>query len=126
MRLPLVVPIGACLAGLLSLPLLMDAQVPFRLGAAQAAALPDPSLDPGRRPGPLQTAVLAGGCFWGMEAIFEEVKGVSNVETGYAGGSEKTARYAEVSRGRSGHAEGVRITYDPAQVSYGELLKVFF
>ncbi len=123
---PLVASLGAALAGLLVLPLLMPVQLPLRLGAASAAALPDPALDPGRRPGPDQTAVLAGGCFWGMEAIFEEVRGVRSVETGYAGGSGETARYAEVSRGSTGHAEGIRITYDPGQVSYGELLKVFF
>ncbi|MBE9171857.1 peptide-methionine (S)-S-oxide reductase MsrA, partial [Cyanobium sp. LEGE 06143] len=123
---PLLASLGAGLAGLLVLPLLMLGQLPLRPGAASAAALPDPALDPGRRPGPDQTAVLAGGCFWGMEAIFEEVRGVHSVETGYAGGSGATARYAEVSQGTTGHAEGIRITYDPGQVSYGELLKVFF
>ncbi|MEO1004188.1 MAG: peptide-methionine (S)-S-oxide reductase MsrA [Cyanobacteria bacterium J06638_7] len=88
--------------------------------------LPDPALDPGRRAGSARTAVFAGGCFWGMEAIFEEIRGVSQVQTGYAGGSRATAEYAQVSRGGTAHAEGIRITYDPAQVSYGELLKVFF
>ena len=73
-----------------------------------------------------QTAVLAGGCFWGIEAVFEHVKGVTRVESGYAGGSADTAEYETVSSGRTGHAESVQITYDPSQVTYGQLLKVFF
>src|SRR6476469_10953717 len=70
-----------------------------------------------------ETAVLAGGCFWGMEAVFEHVKGVSDVVSGYAGGSAATAHYEDAD---SGHAEAVRITYDPKQVSYPQLLQVFF
>lgn len=73
-----------------------------------------------------QTAVLAGGCFWGVEAVFEHVKGVKRVESGYAGGSADTADYRAVSSGRTGHAESVQITYDPSQITYGQLLKVFF
>jgi peptide-methionine (S)-S-oxide reductase len=73
-----------------------------------------------------QTAVLAGGCFWGVEAVFEHVKGVTRVESGYAGGSANTAEYETVSSGRTGHAESVQITYDPSQITYGQLLKVFF
>jgi len=73
-----------------------------------------------------ETAVLAGGCFWGMEAVFEHVKGVTNVVSGFAGGSQKDASYDAVSTERTGHAEAVRITYDPDQVSYARLLQVFF
>ena len=73
-----------------------------------------------------ETAVLAGGCFWGMEAVFEHVKGVTNVVSGFAGGSQKDATYNAVSTERTGHAEAVRITYDPDQVSYARLLQVFF
>ena len=73
-----------------------------------------------------ETAVLAGGCFWGMEAVFEHVKGVTNVVSGFAGGSQKDATYSAVSTERTGHAEAVRITYDPDQVSYARLLQVFF
>ncbi len=73
-----------------------------------------------------QTAVFAGGCFWGMEALFEHVHGVSQVVSGYAGGTAETATYKQVSAGKTGHAESIEITYDPAQVSYGELLKIFF
>ena len=72
-----------------------------------------------------ETAVLAGGCFWGMEAVFEHVKGVRDVTAGYAGGRASDANYGAVSSERTGHAEAVRITYDPAQVTYGQLLKVF-
>ena len=72
-----------------------------------------------------ETAVLAGGCFWGMEAVFEHVKGVRGVVSGYAGGSARDANYAAVSSERTGHAEAVRIVYDPSQVSYGDLLKIY-
>lgn len=89
--------------------------------------VPDPKLDVPKLAGKgLETAVFAGGCFWGVEAVFEHVKGVSAVASGYAGGSSNTANYRAVSSGQSGHAEAVKITYDPAQVSYGQLLKVFF
>jgi peptide-methionine (S)-S-oxide reductase len=70
--------------------------------------------------------VLAGGCFWGMEAVFEHVKGVSQVVSGYAGGDADTATYEQVSSGNTGHAESVRISYDPSVVTYGQLLKVYF
>jgi peptide-methionine (S)-S-oxide reductase len=73
----------------------------------------------------LETAVLAGGCFWGMEGVFEHVKGVRDVVSGYAGGSATDANYGAVSSERTGHAEAVRITYDPAQVSFGQLLKIY-
>ena len=73
-----------------------------------------------------QTAVFAGGCFWGVEAVFEHIKGVRNVTSGYSGGAAKTADYEIVSGGETGHAEAVKITYDPAQISYEQLLKVFF
>lgn len=73
-----------------------------------------------------QTAVFAGGCFWGVDAVFKHVKGVSNVVSGYAGGSAATAHYEQVSDGKTGHAESVRISFNPAQVSYRQLLQVFF
>jgi peptide-methionine (S)-S-oxide reductase len=71
-------------------------------------------------------AVFAGGCFWGIEAVFEHVRGVSQAVSGYAGGSRLSAHYQLVGTGRTGHAEAVRVTYDPARVSYGQLLKVYF
>lgn len=95
--------------------------------ATATVAIPDPVID-----APLaaakgeQTAVLAGGCFWGIEAVYEHVKGVIDAQSGYAGGSASTAHYEMVSSGNTGHAEAVRIKYDPSQISYGQLLKVFF
>ncbi|MBT0667119.1 peptide-methionine (S)-S-oxide reductase MsrA [Novosphingobium profundi] len=74
----------------------------------------------------MQTAVFAGGCFWGIEAVFEHVRGVKTVTTGYAGGTRQSANYADVSRERTRHAEAVRIVYDPAHVRYAQLLEVFF
>jgi peptide-methionine (S)-S-oxide reductase len=73
-----------------------------------------------------QTAVLAGGCFWGMEGVFEHVKGVTNVVSGYAGGDAKDANYDKVSSEGTGHAEAVKITYDPSQISYAQLLQIYF
>lgn len=73
-----------------------------------------------------ETVVLAGGCFWGVQGVYEHVKGVLKAESGYAGGSADTADYDTVSEGDTGHAESVRVTYDPAQVTYGEILQIFF
>ncbi len=94
--------------------------------SAMAARVPDPAFDPKPDKAGLQKAVLAGGCFWGVEAVFERLNGVSEVVSGFAGGSKATAHYEVVSTGTTGHAESVQITYDPAKVSYGTLLKVFF
>ena len=89
--------------------------------------VPDPKLDaPLAHAKNSQTAVFAGGCFWGIEAVFEHVKGVQNATSGYAGGNAVTANYETVSGGQTGHAESVKVTFDPAMVSYGQLLKVFF
>lgn len=93
--------------------------------AERAVPIARPALDVAGAKG-LQTAVLAGGCFWGMEAVFEHVKGVKSVISGYAGGTPESANYSDVSGERSGHAEAVRIVYDPALVSYGTLLRVYF
>jgi peptide-methionine (S)-S-oxide reductase len=95
--------------------------------AESAVALPPPALDiPASSAKGPQTAVFAGGCFWGVEAVFRHVKGVSSAVSGYAGGTAKTADYESVGSGTTGHAESVKVTYDPAQVSYGQLLTVFF
>ncbi len=74
----------------------------------------------------MKTAVFAGGCFWGTEAVFEHLKGVSNVVSGYSGGSAATANYEAIGSGRTGHAESIRITYDPSQISYEKLLEIYF
>src|SRR5690348_16830271 len=95
--------------------------------AGTASPLPAPAQDiPASSAKGPQTAVFAGGCFWGVEAVFRHTKGVTSAVSGYAGGDAKTADYDTVSTGRTGHAESVQVTYDPAQVSYGELLRVFF
>ena len=95
--------------------------------AESAVALPAPAVDiPASAARGPQTAVFAGGCFWGVEAVFRHVKGVSSAVSGYAGGNAKTAEYMIVGSGTTGHAESVQVTYDPTKVSYGQLLKVFF
>lgn len=94
-------------------------------GLLRAASLPAPSTDlPNGQP--VSTIVFAGGCFWGVEGVFEHVKGVKEAVSGYAGGNKITAHYEIVSSGRTGHAESVKVTYDPSQVTFGKLLQVFF
>jgi peptide-methionine (S)-S-oxide reductase len=96
-------------------------------GVNASVSIPNPSTDePAATEQNDRTAVLAGGCFWGIEAVFEHVKGVKNVTSGYAGGAAATAHYELVGTGRTGHAESVSILYDRSQISYGQLLKVFF
>ncbi len=94
--------------------------------ATADATLPEPAADAPALTTGTQTAVFAGGCFWGVDAVFKHVKGVTRVVSGYAGGAKETAIYEEVGGGSTGHAEAVEVTYDPAVVSYGTLLKVFF
>lgn len=95
--------------------------------AGTSNAVPAPALDAQRASAPgQQTAVVAGGCFWGIQAVFQHVKGVIGATSGYSGGSAKTAQYEVVSTGETGHAESVQIVFDPSQITYGELLRVFF
>ena len=96
------------------------------LAAEKPTAVPAPAQDNPLAPGPLQTAVLAGGCFWGTQGVFEHVKGVQKVLAGYAGGSKSTAHYDTVSTGTTGHAESIQVQFDPSKISYGEILRVFF
>jgi peptide-methionine (S)-S-oxide reductase len=93
--------------------------------AERAVPIPRPATDVRAAATP-QIAVLAGGCYWGMEAVFERVKGVRSVTSGFAGGTAATANYADVSSERTRHAEAIRIVYDPRAVSYGTLLRVYF
>jgi peptide-methionine (S)-S-oxide reductase len=112
----MLIPLAASLAGaaaFLSLPAGAEQVVPAATAAAPAAK-------------GLQTAVLAGGCFWGVEAVFEHVKGVKNVVSGYAGGRAQDATYSKVSSERTGHAEAVKIVFDSSQLSYAELLRIYF
>jgi len=95
--------------------------------SSSAATLPDPLVDAAKTTDKrAATAVFAGGCFWGVEAVFKHVKGVTSAVSGYAGGSAKTAHYEIIGTGLTGHAESVEVTYDPSQISYGQLLRVFF
>nr|WP_275974274.1 peptide-methionine (S)-S-oxide reductase MsrA [Argonema galeatum] len=97
------------------------------LYSVSRATLPDPATNIPTSTAPQkQTAVFAGGCFWGIEAVFEHLKGVSDVVSGFSGGSATTADYEMVSSGETGHAESVKITYDPSQISYEQLLKIYF
>jgi peptide-methionine (S)-S-oxide reductase len=109
--------------------ILVAAGVAFLSGsAARAAEFPDPILD-NKKPAPAkktQKAVLAGGCFWCVEAVYQHIEGVEKVVSGYSGGDEESAHYEIVSTGRTGHAESVQVTYDPRKISYGQILKVFF
>jgi methionine-S-sulfoxide reductase len=101
-------PLGACAA------------------AEPAVSIPAPAVDTPKAPGPTKKAVIAGGCFWGVQGVYQHMKGVRNVLSGYSGGLATTAKYELISAGDTGHAEAVEIEYDPAVVSYGELLQVFF
>jgi peptide-methionine (S)-S-oxide reductase len=94
-------------------------------GAEKAVVIPPPALDETTQTRS-ETAVFAGGCFWGVQGVFQHVKGVKNAVSGYAGGAANTAQYERVSNGNTGHAESVEVTFDPAQVSYGTLLQIYF
>jgi peptide-methionine (S)-S-oxide reductase len=93
--------------------------------AAAAAGFPDPPKAV-VAPSSSESVVLAGGCFWGMQGVFEHVKGVTDTVVGYSGGKKETATYDRVEDGDTGHAESIKITYDPSKITYGELLKIFF
>jgi peptide-methionine (S)-S-oxide reductase len=99
---------------------------PSAVAAEAAAAIPAPVVDNAKVPGPVQTAVLAGGCFWGVQGVYQHVRGVRQALSGYAGGTKATAEYETVSRGDTGHAESVEIRFDPNEVSYGEILQIYF
>ncbi len=94
--------------------------------AADPVALPMPAIAAASSAGGLQSVVLSGGCFWGVQGVFEHVRGVTSAVSGYAGGAAATARYEIVSTGLTGHAESVRVTFDPVRISYGQILQVFF
>jgi peptide-methionine (S)-S-oxide reductase len=92
----------------------------------RAASFPGPAVDEDRSEKKTETVVVAGGCFWGVQAVFSAVKGVSGAVSGYAGGSKANAHYEIVSTGTTGHAESVQVTFDPSQVSFGQLLEIYF
>jgi len=102
------------------------AVAPLTARAESAVTIPPPSTEAPAPGAGLETAVLAGGCFWGIQAVYQHVKGVTNAVSGYAGGAQKDADYETVSSGRTGHAESVRVTFDPKQISYGKILQIYF
>lgn len=99
---------------------------PLAARAETAIAIPPPATEAPAQSAGLETAVLAGGCFWGVQAVYQHVKGVTNAVSGYAGGAQKDAEYETVSTGRTGHAESVKVTFDPRQISYGKILQIYF
>jgi peptide-methionine (S)-S-oxide reductase len=114
---------GLVIGGLLLIALAMR----FGMASAQEGiALPAPAIDIPAGQASSEVAVLAGGCFWGVQGVFQHVKGVTNAVSGYAGGSKSTAVYELTNDGTTGHAESVQVTFDPRQVTYGQLLQVFF
>ena len=120
-----------CLAAISSAASLLITACPGPLSAlgsaAPAVSIPAPAMDePAGTPSARETALLAGGCFWGVQGVFEHVRGVDRAVSGYAGGTEPTAHYDLVSTGTTGHAESVQISYEPAQITYGQLLRVYF
>ena len=114
-------------AGLGAAALALAAFATTRSSAESAHATPAPAVDePLAKSSGKETIVLAGGCFWGVQGVFQHVKGVTNAVSGYAGGDKSTAQYYTVSGGQTGHAELVRVTYDPSQITVGEILRVYF
>jgi len=95
-------------------------------GAEPAVQIPAPAVDNAKQKGQLQTAVLAGGCFWGMQGVFEHVRGVRRVLAGYSGGARATAQYQDVGTGTTGHAESIKVLFDPNELTYGQLLQIYF
>jgi peptide-methionine (S)-S-oxide reductase len=102
------------------------AVAPLATRAEPAVTLPPPAMNAPAPSTGLETVVLAGGCFWGMQAVYQHVKGVKNAVSGYAGGTKKDADYETVSSGTTGHAESVQVTFDPREISYGKILQIYF
>lgn len=118
----------ASLSGLIAVVVLLAALVIETMPAAsqEGLVLPAPVFDVAASQASSAVTVFAGGCFWGVQGVFQHVKGVSNAVSGYAGGAQGTATYEQTNHGTTGHAESVQITFDPRQISYGQLLHVFF
>jgi peptide-methionine (S)-S-oxide reductase len=116
--------LSLCAAAIGALAIAAFVAVPTR-AAEEAVVIPTPAADVTAADG-LQTAVIAGGCFWGVQGVFQHTAGVVNAVSGYAGGSQMTATYEQVSTGTTGHAESVQIKFDPKKISYGKILQIFF
>jgi len=123
-RLSSIAPVTLLVFAFLALAALVFRSNPVAAEAAQVLPLPAVDLPPGQATS--ATIVLAGGCFWGVQGVYQHVKGVTSAISGYAGGQKNTAEYETVSTGRTGHAESVQVTYDPRQISYGRVLQIFF
>jgi len=119
-------PVALALVAALAVTALASPLLRGALAAEVTVTAPAPAADQPLKAGPMQTAVFAGGCFWGVEAVFERIKGVQSARSGYAGGPKSAAVYEVVGSGMTGHAEAVEVRHDPAKVSYGTLLRVFF
>ncbi|MGC3980961.1 MAG: peptide-methionine (S)-S-oxide reductase MsrA [Steroidobacteraceae bacterium] len=117
--------VGGALSAIISLGLSVGSAT-NAYAAEAAVVIPAPTTDNPKTVGSLQTAVIAGGCFWGVQGVFQHVKGVRNAVSGYSGGEKSTAEYETVSGGNTGHAESVQITFDPKEISYGEILQIYF
>jgi peptide-methionine (S)-S-oxide reductase len=117
--------LSLCAAAIGALAIAAFVSVPTR-AAEEAVVIPAPAADMTSAPDGLQTAVVAGGCFWGVQGVFQHTAGVVNAVSGYAGGSQMTATYDQVSSGTTGHAESVQIKFDPKKISYGKILQIFF
>jgi peptide-methionine (S)-S-oxide reductase len=123
------VPLGRWIGGValaLTSTVLCYEMATIALAAEEAVVVPAPALDNPKAAGPLQTAVVAGGCFWGVHGVYQHVRGTRQVLSGYSGGTKATADYETVSRGESGHAESVEIRFDPKELSYGDILQIYF
>lgn len=116
----------ARIAGCVAIAASVFAAQRFAVSAEAATKIPAPAQDETVSATHSETAVFAGGCFWGVQGVFEHVRGVKQVASGYTGGAASTAQYETVSEGDTGHAESVQITYDPTQITYGRLLQIFF
>jgi peptide-methionine (S)-S-oxide reductase len=116
--------LSLCAAAIGALAIAAFAVAPSR-AAEDAVVVPPPAADVPPSDG-LQTAVIAGGCFWGVQGVFQHTSGIASAVSGYAGGSKMTASYEQVSTGSTGHAESVQIKYDPQKISYGKILQIFF
>ena len=115
--------VRVALVGLLAIGFLWHAS---GRGGETATPLPPPALDNPKAAGEMQTAVLAGGCFWGVQGVYQHTKGVKQVLSGYSGGERERAHYEQVGTGTTGHAESVQIVFDPREISYGEILRIYF
>src|SRR5580692_4161614 len=119
------IPVWSYLA-VIGAGLALFALAPGKSSAEEATVVPAPAVDEPTASAASETAVFAGGCFWGVQGVFQHVDGVKNAVSGYAGGAKENAEYEKVGSGSTGHAESVKVTYDPSKITYGRLLQIYF